>query len=137
MAELSVAGYMQGLSERRIAASRCGGCGGVYVPPRPICPACGPGDMTAEDLSGRGRVVGITSITIAPSAMAAKGYGRKRPYVTGVIALDEGPGLTARIELSQDDGLRIEDRVGMPVVADFEEEGEGDERSVTLVFRPA
>ena len=137
MSELSVAGYMRGLSESRIAASRCGGCGGVYVPPRPICPACSEGDMTVEDLSGRGRVVGITSITIAPSAMAAKGYGRKRPYVTGVVALDEGPGVTARIELSEDDGLRIEDRVGMAVVADFEEEGEGDERSVTLVFRPA
>ena len=38
---------------------------------------------------------------------------------------------------SRYDGVRIEDRVGMPVVADFEEEGEGDERSVTLVFRPA
>ena len=137
MADLSVAGYMQGLSEHRIAASRCGGCGGVYVPPRPICPACGPSDMTVEELSGRGRVVGITSITIVPSAMAAKGYGRKRPYVTGVIALDEGPGLTARIELSEDDGVQIEDRVGMPVVADFEDEGEGDERRVTLVFRPA
>ena len=137
MSELSVAGYMRGLSARRIAASRCDRCGGVYVPPRPICPACRKGGMTVEDLSGRGCVVGITSITIAPSAMAAKGYGRKRPYVTGVVALDEGPGLTARIELSQDDGLRIEERVGMPVVADFEEEGEGDERSVTLVFRPA
>ena len=137
MSELTVAGYMQGLSEHRIAASRCGGCGGVYVPPRPICPACGPSDMTVAELSGRGRVVGITSITIVPSAMAAKGYGRKRPYVTGVIALDEGPGLTARIELSEDDGLQIEDRVGMPVVADFEDEGEGDERRVTLVFRPA
>ena len=134
--DLTVAGYMKELSEHRIAASRCNDCDALYLPPRPICPNCQTRKMSVESLSGEGTVAGLTSISIVPSAMAAKGYGRKNPYVTGVVALKEGPSLTARIELP-DDGGEIQSRVGMPVTASFEAEVDGDETRVTLVFQPS
>ena len=135
--EFAVAGYMEKLSEHRIAASRCDDCGGIYLPPRPICPTCQGREMSVEELSGDGRVAGITSIYIVPSAMAAKGYGRKKPYATGVVALKEGPSVTARIELPEDPGVELQGRVGMLVKAAFEDESDGEESRVTLVFRPA
>ncbi len=130
---LGIALYLDALAERRLAASRCGSCGQVFLPPRPICSTCRGRGMSAEELSGRGRVAAVTSIAIPPSAMAAKGYGRRRPYVTGVVTLEEGPSLTARIDLPEHLGGSLQDRVGMPVTAAFEDE----EGSVTLIFRPA
>lgn len=134
--DLTVARYMKELSEHRITAARCNDCGGLYLPPRPICPNCQMRNMSVEQLSGEGKVTGLTSISIVPSAMAARGYGRKKPYVTGVVVLKEGPSLTARVELP--DGVEeIQSRVGLPVKAVFEDEVDGDETRVTLVFQPS
>ena len=135
--EIAVAGYLEGLTEHRISASRCNACDGLYLPPRPICPTCQGRQMSLEQLSGEGVVAGITSISIVPSAMAARGYGRKKPYATGVVALTEGPSVTARIELPEDTDAEIQDHVGMEVKAGFEDESDGEESRVTLVFRPA
>ena len=88
--------------------------------------------MEWSELAGEGKVVGLTSIAIVPAAMAAKGFGRDRPYLTGVVALREGPSLAARLAVADGAGLEV----GAPVRADFVEEGEGEDHSVTLVFRP-
>jgi uncharacterized OB-fold protein len=69
--------------------------------------------------------------------MAAKGYGRDKPYLTAIVALDEGPSTTARIEVDSTEDLEKSIHVGMAVRADFVEETEGEDMKVTLVFRPA
>ncbi len=83
--------------------------------------------MSLEELSGKGKVVGLTSIAIGLPRMGPKGYGRENPYTTGVVALDEGTGITARIE---GEGAKV----GSVVEADFVEEGDG-ETAIILIFR--
>jgi uncharacterized OB-fold protein len=134
--EFTLFAYQNGLSERRITASRCEGCGALYLPPRPLCPTCQTQNMSWTELSGEGTVIGSSSIAIVPSAMAAKGFGRDRPYIAGVVLLKEGPSVTARIELPDGEASDPTVDVGTRVKADFLEETDGDRRGVTLVFRP-
>ena len=96
--EFTAAAYNRLIAERKIMGSRCGGCGELHVPPRPICSACHGSDMGWAKLSGRGRVTGLTSVAIVPSAMAERGFGRGNPYVTAIVRLDDGPSVAARIE---------------------------------------
>ena len=83
--EFTAAAYNRLIAERKIMGSRCGGCGELHVPPRPICSACHDSDMGWAELSGRGRVTGLTSVAIVPSAMAERGFGRGNPYVTAIV----------------------------------------------------
>ena len=127
-----VAAYHEGLARRRLVASRCSQCDALYLPPRPICSACQAQDMASEELRGEGTVIGYTVIAVAPSGMAAKGFGSDNPYVTAIVALKEGPTIAGRIETAAAEDVHV----GMAVRADFLEEPAGQERRLTLVFRP-
>ena len=125
--DFSIEGYRQNVQDRKLRGSRCGNCQTIHLPPHPICVNCRSTNMSWEELSGKGSIVGLTSIAIGLPRMGALGFGRDNPYTTGVVALDEGPGITARIE-----GEDAE--VGALVEADFIEEGDG-ETTVTLIFK--
>ncbi len=79
----------------RMVAVKCGNCDRVYFPPRDVCPNChrdSIGKMAETPLSGNGEIVSFTIVHDAsPSFM------RQRPYVMGLIKLDEGPTITAQI----------------------------------------
>ena len=132
----SISSFQQYLRERRLMGSRCNDCGALYLPPRPICPACQTRKMSWAELGGKGTVIGFTSIAIVPADMAARGFGCDNPYVTAVVAMEEGTAITARIDLAgaADDERSV--HVGMAMRADFQEEAFGEEKGVTLVFRP-
>ena len=113
-------------------ASRCLDSGQIYLPPRPICRDSQSRNMEWLELSGEGVLVAFTSIAVVPAAMAQRGYGRDRPLLSGFVALKEGLTVPARIE-----SPKHPVRVGMPVKADFLEESTGEQKQVTLIFRPA
>ena len=131
-AEFDIAGYRRFLAQRKIMGCRCRDSGEIYLPPRPICPECQSQNMQWVQLSGEGVVTAFTSIAVVPTAMAQRGYGNGRPYVTGFVALKEGPTVAARIESAD---LAV--HVGMPVKADFLEDSSGEGNQTTLIFRPA
>ena len=129
--DFSIAGYQKFLTERKIMASRCVDSGQIYLPPRPICPESQSRNMEWVELSGEGTVVACTSIVVVPASMAQRGYGRDKPYISGFVALKEGPTVPARI-VSPEQPVSV----GTPVKADFLEESSGEKKQVTLVFRP-
>ena len=90
--DFTISTYKQNISEGKLVAGRCEKCDVLYLPPRPVCPQCHGTDMGWQELSGKGKVVGYTSITIVPTGMAAKGYGRDKPYWSAVVQTEEGPG---------------------------------------------
>lgn len=53
--------------------------------------------MGWKELKGTGKVASFTSISIGPSFMVSKGHDRNNPYFSGIIELDEGPRISARI----------------------------------------
>ena len=86
-------------------------------------------------MNGTGKLAAFTSISIGPPAMQAEGYDRDNPYCTGVVKLDEGPRIVARIEgvdARNPDTIEI----GMPVTAMYRHRGSGEDRTTQLAFRP-
>ncbi len=123
------------LAEHRLMAARCQACGALYLPPRPLCPACYGTDLAWEALSGEGKLAAFTAIYIAPTAMIEAGYGRDNPYVTGIVQLAEGPSISAQIlgvDARQPDQIAI----GTPLRAAFVERGDGDTQRTFLAFEP-
>ncbi len=123
------------LAEHKLMGARCQSCGALYAEARPMCPDCFGDDMAWEQLSGHGKLSAFTIVYIAPTAMIEAGYGRDNPYVTGIVALDEGPSISGQVI-----GLDVRDAaqvaVGMPLRATFLTRGDGDARRTFLAFEP-
>ncbi len=105
----------------RIEASKCSVCGRVVVPPRPICPYCGPAaeEMVSTELEPSGEIVTYTVLEMPPE-------GFESPVVLGLVALEAGASVLCMGCSKDKDSLHI----GMKV-----EVFEDDTRR--LRFRPA
>jgi uncharacterized OB-fold protein len=89
--------------------------------------------MAWIEMSGDGELVAFTTVHIALTAMIEAGYGRNDPYCAGVVALDEGPSISAQI-LGVDETQPQEIAIGTPLHVDFVERGEGDDQRTYLAF---
>ena len=125
--------YRQFLNEESLMGCKCSSCGRTYAPPRPICISCHSSQMQWTSLSGNGKLAAFTCIAIGPPSMAALGYGRDNPYCSGVVELEEGGRVDARIE-GVDARNPESILVGMPLKVKFLRDGEND--GVILAFEP-
>ncbi len=74
----------------RYEAARCMGCGHVYFPPRPFCPACASRDVQVFAASGRATLYSYVINHRPPPGFEA-------PYSIAVVELDEGPRMMTNI----------------------------------------
>ena len=121
------------LQEGRFMGVRCRENGNVYAEARPIDPVSHSRDMEWHELSGRATLSTFTCISVAPASLEAKGYGRNNPYCTGIVTLEEGPRISARIA-GVDAANPQNIRTGMALQIDLTEI---DLEEPGLVFRPA
>ena len=130
-------GYNAYLSEHQLMAARCAECGTLYLPPRTLCIMCYSTRMGWVPLSGEGRLTGFTTVFIGLPAMAAEGYGREKPYCSGIVRLAEGPAICAQI-LGVDASDPTGARIGMPLRAVFIERASSPagQPQVFLAFKP-
>ena len=122
------------LSEKRLMASQCSKCKAMYLPPRPLCTRCYSGEMEWIELKGHGTLTAYTVIAVGPTFMIAEGYDRKNHYCSGIVQLEEGPRMSARIigvDVKKPDTIKI----GAPLEVDFLERGEGESKKTFLAFR--
>ena len=75
-----------------LRARRCVECGKLSVDALHSCPFCGHEGGADVTLSGRGRLISWTVIRVAPARYAAEA-----PYAVGLLELEEGLRLTARL----------------------------------------
>ena len=124
--------YNELKEERQLVGVRCKSCGHLSPEPRPMCPECHGFDMEWHQFSGKAKLSTFTCISVVPVAMAARGYGRDNPYCTGIVTLEEGPRISARI--NGVDGNNPQDiKSGMDVVLDFDDL---DMEAPSLAFKP-
>lgn len=123
------------LNEEKLMGSRCEKCGVVFVPPRSVCISCYKTNMQWVEMQGKGKLAAFTCITIAPPFMIDQGYNRKNPYCSGVVELEEGGRVDARIE-GVDAGNPEAINVGMPLKVKFLHRKEGDHMETYLAFTP-
>lgn len=112
-------------ADSRLRISRCEACGRYQHPPLACCPACGGKAVGPAIVSGRARVA---SFTINRQAWVP---GLAVPFVFAAVELAEQAELYVFTNIV---GCAVEEvRIGMPVEASFERQGE-----VFLpLFRPA
>lgn len=129
----TVASFNRFLDEKKLMASRCPACDALYLPPRAICPACHGDGLQWAELSGRGRLAAFTSIYVAPTLMLNEGFDRDKPYCTGIVELEAGVRISARI-LGVDPASPDVIQIGLPMTVEYLERGEGDEKRTFLAF---
>ncbi len=115
-------------------SSRCAVCGSLSLPPRAICSNCHSVDLEWTETSGKGKLVGFTVVSIAPTFMIEQGYGRDKPYVSGIVELDEGVKISSRI-LGVDASKPESIRIGTRLEVEFIDAGEGDKKKSYLAFK--
>lgn len=127
--------YETYLKEEKLMGSKCRGCGARFLPPRPICTQCHKSEMDWEPVVGRGRLVSYTCIAVGPPSMKREGFDRNNPYCLGVVELDQGLRIVARVQ-GVDTRKPETIRIGTPLSAGFLHRGEGEDASTVLAFEP-
>jgi len=109
----------------------CPHCESKIFPPRDVCPYCGEEAKTTYEFSGKGKIYSYTIMRDAPA-----GYEENLPYTVAVVALDEGPMVTAQLTDLGDQPVEI----GMPVeMVTRRVRQDGDKRGMIVYgykFRP-
>jgi|Deesub1362B_J571_1020462.scaffolds.fasta_scaffold19974_2 hypothetical protein len=118
--------YLNFIGERKLVGLKCKKCGTFILPPKSICKKCGSKEFEWIEFSGKGSLHTFTVIHIAP-----KRFLNDVPYVVGVVQLEEGPKVTARI-VGVDPNKPETIKTGMPLKATFIESG----GHVLLAFEP-
>lgn len=83
--------FWEAAARGELVAQRCGDCGDLQHPPRPICPKCHSSRREVARLSGRGEVYSW----IVPRHPAPIGF--VEAPVVALIALDEGLRLVSNV----------------------------------------
>ncbi len=130
----TAAAFNQYLAEKKLMAAKCKKCGGVYAPPRAICPKCHSEAIEWFETSGKGKLAAFTVIYSGPTFMAEQGFDRKNPYVSGIVELEEGTRLSARI-IGVDPTRPETIQIGASLSVDFVEFGEGEAKKTYLAFK--
>jgi uncharacterized OB-fold protein len=106
----------------RIMATRCAGCGQVYLPPRPFCGQCHRRLTDWVEVGPEGVLVGFTSIYFS-FYDGALGATRPTPFGAGLIRLD-GADTALNHYLSEGDVTKL--KIGQRVKAVFRDEKQGN-----------
>jgi uncharacterized OB-fold protein len=129
----TAASFQAYMNEGKLMGSRNRATGEVFVPPRPIDPHTHGEDMEWVELSGRGTLAAFTSVYIGTTPMITAGYDRTKPYVAGIVELEEGPRISAQI-LGVDGKQPDIEWIDRPVQASFVERGEREKQRTYLAF---
>lgn len=112
---------------------QCSECQTLYLPPRAICPKCQSDQMRWLELSGRGKLAAYTAVYIGPTFMNELGFDRANPYLTGVVALNEGVKISARL-LGFEEVQPQDVKIDSTMEVDFLEINEGEGTKIQLAF---
>ena len=130
----TAASFNQYLKEKKLMGTQCTNCSALHLPPRAICTNCQSDRMTWKEFLGHGSLAAFTAVYIGPTFMNELGFNRTNPYLTGVITLDEGVKITARL-LGFEDTQPVQVEIGTPMSFEVLTIGEGEEAKPQLAFR--
>ncbi len=132
--EFYSAAYDRFISEGKLIGSKCRRCEAMHIPPRPVCPKCHSRETELVEMKGKGKLAAYTVITVGTPLMVEEGFDREHPYCSGIVELEEGVRITARIlgvDVMNPDQIKI----GTPVTVEYQERVHGGEKKTFLAFR--
>jgi uncharacterized OB-fold protein len=98
------------LGQHRLMAGKCLKCGKIHLPPRPLCDNCFSQQFEWVAVSGKGKLLTYTVISIAPEQFQAL-----TPYAVGIVGLENGLKIPGMIQNATQQDLQI----GMELNLDF------------------
>jgi uncharacterized OB-fold protein len=101
--------FWEAAAEGRLVAQRCGACGKLRHPPRPMCPECHSLDAKIVDLAGTGTIYSYALLH------HPRHPDFDYPVIAVLVDLDEGVRMVSNLV----DAEPQEVRVGMPVRVTF------------------
>lgn len=105
--------FWDALADGRFLLQRCAACEEAYFPPAPVCPRCHADDVEWIESDAVGDLYAFThQQRTAP--------GVPSPVVLGIVELDDGPRLLARVAADYE-ALDIGDRVALEA-CDYEDD---------------
>ena len=102
--------FYQFLKEEKLMAAKCQKCGKIHLPPRPLCDNFFSKEFEWIQISGKGKLLTYTVISVAPSQFQAL-----TPYAVGIVKLENGLKIPGMIQGLKQDQLKI----GMELSLDF------------------
>ncbi len=96
-----------------LVVQRCGGCGALRFPARPLCTACLSTASEWIPVSGRGEVFSFTVM----HQVYHPGFATEVPYAVVIVQLAEGPRMVSNLVGVDPHAIRI----GMPARVVFEQ----------------
>lgn len=106
--------FWKQLGQGTLATQQCKACAHRQYPPLPFCERCRGTDLGWTPTAGEGTVLTSTTVHHAPHPA----FANHVPYTVGIVQLDEGVRMSARLEVPAD-----LDPVGMRVHAHFPTNG--------------
>ncbi len=80
------------LSQGKLMAGKCGQCGKIHLPPRPLCDKCFNQQFTWIKVPSKGKLLTYTVIHVAP-----RQFQDMAPYAVGIVQLETGAKLPGMI----------------------------------------
>jgi len=102
--------FYEFLKAQKIMAARCLKCGKIHLPPRPLCDNCLSQEFEWVKISGKGKLLTYTIISVAPQQFQAL-----TPYAVGIVQLENGLKIPGMIQSLKQKQLKI----GMELTLDF------------------
>ncbi len=111
MSFISIEQFYTFCSQKKLMGVKCEGCNALYAIPKPLCIKCGSKKLSWIPLKGVGKLASYTVVHVPHPR-----FQNEAPYILGVVELEEGVKLLARIK-----NVKLEDiKIGMPLKVDFE-----------------
>ena len=111
-----------------LAIQRCASCGTRQHPPEEVCHSCLGRSFTHDEVAPTGTVYSYTVVHHAATGALASSV----PYTVVLVSLDEAPEVRVVGNLLEDASVVGGVRIGMPVVAEWEQRVAEDGREVLL-----
>jgi uncharacterized OB-fold protein len=108
-APFTIEQFYKFLEQKKLMAGKCQKCGKIHLPPRPMCSNCLSQRFEWVEVSGKGKLLTYTVISIAPEQFQAL-----TPYAVGIVELEGGLRIPGMIGASQD-----QLKIGMDLNLDF------------------
>ena len=99
------------LGQQKLMAGKCVKCGKIHLPPRPMCDNCFSQQFEWVAVSGKGKLLTYTIISIAPEQFQAL-----TPYAVGIVGLENGLKIPGMIQNATQQQLQI----GMELTLDLD-----------------
>ena len=107
--------YWNKAREHELWLRKCNSCGNSYFYPRDISPCCFSRDTEWVQATGRATLFTYGIVHRAPH----RGFQESVPYVTAIVALEEGPLMPTNIVMEDPKVEKLQ--IGMPLVVLFED----------------